>query len=179
MNPLELIQLPALIALTSGSEDIVVALLDGPVVLDHPDLFSERIHDTPGGAGIKCSQASSSACQHGTFVAGILSARRGSAAPAMCPGCSLLVRPIFSEKMTEGELLPHATAQQLAAAIGAGTDCDRGVGRGPHHDRLEALFFTKFISQDGLTAHSASDEMLAPAGPGSRSSPQGLHNLME
>jgi subtilisin family serine protease len=65
----------------------------------------------------RCSQASSSACQHGTFVAAILSAHRGSAAPAICPGCTLLVRPIFPEKVAEGELLPQATAQQLAAAI--------------------------------------------------------------
>ncbi|MEO7194206.1 MAG: S8 family serine peptidase [Pseudonocardiaceae bacterium] len=120
MTPLELVQLPPLMALTSGSEEIVVALLDGPVVLDHPDLLSARIHDIPGGVGGRCRQASSSAGQHGTFVAGILSARRGSAAPAICPGCSLLVRPIFPEEMTEGELLPSATAQQLAAAIG---DC--------------------------------------------------------
>ncbi|MGH3430506.1 MAG: hypothetical protein ACRDQZ_23555, partial [Mycobacteriales bacterium] len=35
MTPLELVQLPPLMALTSGGEDIVVALLDGPVVLDH------------------------------------------------------------------------------------------------------------------------------------------------
>ena len=120
MTPLELVQLPALMAFTSGSEDIVIALLDGPVVLDHPDLLSERIRDIPGGVGGRCSQASSSACQHGTFVAGILSARRCSVAPAICPGCSLLVRPIFPEKTAEGELLPRATAQQLAAAIG---DC--------------------------------------------------------
>ncbi len=117
MTPLELVQLPALMALTRGSEDIVVALLDGPVALDHPDLLSERIHDVPGGMSGRCSQAGSSACQHGTFVAGILSARRGSAAPAICPGCSLLVRPIFPETMAEGELLPSSTAQQLAAAI--------------------------------------------------------------
>jgi subtilisin family serine protease len=120
MTPLELVQLPVLMAFTSGSENIMIALLDGPVVLDHPDLLSERIRGIPGGVGGRCSQASSSACQHGTFVAGILSARRDSVAPAICPDCSLLVRPVFPEKMAEGELLPHATAQQLAASIG---DC--------------------------------------------------------
>lgn len=117
MTPLEVVGLPALMALTSGSEDIVIGLLDGPVVVDHPDLLGDRIHDIPGGSGGRCGQDSSRACQHGTFVAGILSARRGSAAPAICPGCSLLVRPIFPEKMAEGELLPSATAQQVAAAI--------------------------------------------------------------
>lgn len=116
MTPLELVQLPALMAITSGSEDIMIALLDGPVVFDHPDLLSERIQDIPGGVGGRCSLAGSSACRHGTFVAAILAAHRGSVAPAICPGCTLLVRPIFPEKMAEGEL-PQATAQQLAAAI--------------------------------------------------------------
>ncbi len=117
MTPLELVQLPALMAVTSGSEDITIALLDGPVVFDHPDLLSERIQDIPGGVDGRCNQASSIACQHGMFVAAILSAHRGSAAPAICPGCNLLVRPIFSENMAKDELLPQASAQQLASAI--------------------------------------------------------------
>jgi hypothetical protein len=39
---------------------------------------------------------------HVTFVAGILAARRGCTAPAIC--CNLLVRPIFSEAAVPGEL---------------------------------------------------------------------------
>ena len=61
--------------------------------------------------------ASSIACQHGTFVAGILTARRGSSAPAICPDCTLLVRPIFPEKTTNSEDMPAATPLELAAAI--------------------------------------------------------------
>ena len=54
---------------------------------------------------------------HGTFVAGILCATRSSAAPAICPGCTLLVRPIFSETPAASELIPSATPEELAAAI--------------------------------------------------------------
>ena len=54
---------------------------------------------------------------HGTFVAGILCARRGSTAPAICPGCTLLVRPIFPETTSRNEPLPSATPEELAAAI--------------------------------------------------------------
>lgn len=54
---------------------------------------------------------------HGTFVAGILSAKRGSIAPAICPGCVLLVRPIFSEKTTGDDPLPSATPLELATAV--------------------------------------------------------------
>ena len=54
---------------------------------------------------------------HGTFVAGILSARRDSSAPAICPACSLLVRPIFSEAAGLGNIVPSASPQDLAEAI--------------------------------------------------------------
>ncbi len=109
MTPLELVQLPALMAVTSGSEDITIALLDGPVVFDHPDLLSERIQDIAWGVSGRCSDASSSACQHGTFVAAILSAHRGSAAPAICPGCNLLVRPLEQVRMVEKRPARRAT----------------------------------------------------------------------
>jgi len=48
-------------------------------------------------------------------VAGILVARRGSAAPAICPGCTLLTRPIFSESVDD--LMPTATPEVLAEAV--------------------------------------------------------------
>ncbi|MGH3427594.1 MAG: hypothetical protein ACRDQZ_08510, partial [Mycobacteriales bacterium] len=118
MSPLDLVQLPPLMALTSGSEEIVIALLDGPVVLDNPDLVTERVQGIPGGEVAGCAEAGSRACGHGTFVAGILSARRGSSAPAICPGCSLLIRPIFTETMTGDGRLPSATTHQLVTAIG-------------------------------------------------------------
>jgi subtilisin family serine protease len=54
---------------------------------------------------------------HGTFVAGILSARRGSAAPAICPDCALLVRPIFTEPSAGNGQMPNATPEELATAI--------------------------------------------------------------
>lgn len=116
MGPLELVRLPALMELTSGSRDVVIGLLDGPVAGDHPDLANERVRSMPGISGI-CSHASSTVCRHGTFVAGILVAHRTSAAPAICPGCCLLVRPIFTETTADGQLLPTATPQQVAAAI--------------------------------------------------------------
>jgi subtilisin family serine protease len=92
-------------------------LVDGPVVIDHPELAGENVREIPGKIGGTCAQASSLACMHGTFVAGILCAKRSSAAPAICPGCTLLVRPIFSETPAANELIPSATPEELAAAI--------------------------------------------------------------
>lgn len=116
MNPLDLVKLTPLMELTGGRSEIVIGLIDGPVAVDHPDLKDSNIGEIPGGERGTCVQSSSAACMHGTFVAGILCAKRGSAAPAICPGCTLLVRPIFSEVSVNGQL-PSATPSQLAAAI--------------------------------------------------------------
>jgi len=62
-------------------------------------------------------QPGSIACLHGTFIAGILSAERNSPAPAICPDCTLFVRPIFAETTSGREHMPSATPQELAAAI--------------------------------------------------------------
>jgi subtilisin family serine protease len=147
MNHLDLVRLRALMDITSGRPEIVIGLIDGPVVLDHSGLASGGIREISGKLSGTCSQASSAACLHGTFVAGILCGKRNSIAPAICPNCTLLVRPIFAEstpgnrqtlsdsfskpavhpERVEGygwpaqdrstESMPSATPQDLAEAI--------------------------------------------------------------
>ena len=117
MDALELVRLPELMARGQGRPEITVALIDGPVVLNHPDLAGSTIREIPGKLKGTCSLAASVACTHGTFVAGILSARRGSAAPAICPGCTLLLRPIFAEVANGNGQMPSATPEALAEAI--------------------------------------------------------------
>lgn len=117
MNHLDLVKLPALMELTRGRSEIVVGLIDGPVAMNHPDLVSANIHEVPGGSQGTCVQTSSAACVHGTFIAGILCAKRGSVAPAICPGCTLLVRSIFLEMRAGEEQMPGATPEELGAAI--------------------------------------------------------------
>ena len=116
-NFLDLVNLTPCMELTSGKPDVSIGLIDGPVVTGHPELAGENVREIPGRIGGTCAHASSLACMHGTFVAGILSARRTSTAPAICPGCTLLVRPIFSETPAAEELIPSATPEELAAAI--------------------------------------------------------------
>jgi len=57
------------------------------------------------------------ACLHGTFIAGILSANRSSSAPAICPGCTVLIRPVFGEETGGTARVPSATPKELAAAV--------------------------------------------------------------
>jgi subtilisin family serine protease len=114
---LDLVKLTPLMERTSGRPEITIGLLDGPVAANHPDLTSARIRAVVGRTGGTCVQAGSAACMHGTFVAGILCARRGAPVPAICPGCTLLVRPIFAETPPEGAEMPSATPEELAGAI--------------------------------------------------------------
>jgi subtilisin family serine protease len=117
MGPLDLVNLTPLMARTTGRAEVKIGLIDGPVAVDHPDLSGQNIHEVPGKQSGACSTASSLACMHGTFVAGMLCAKRGSAAPAICPDCTLLVRPIFSEVVSTNGDMPSALPEELASAI--------------------------------------------------------------
>ena len=117
MDPLNLVKLTALMDRTSGRPEVKIGLIDGPVVTQHPDLAVDHLREMPGDNGVTCTQANSMACLHGTFVAGILSAKRHSPAPAICPNCTLLIRPIFAETTSGSEHMPSATPQELATAI--------------------------------------------------------------
>ena len=79
MAPLDLVKLRAPTERTSGTPDVKIGLTDGPVVTQ-PDLVSEHLREIPGTNSTACAAASSRACPHGTFLAGILSARRDSPA---------------------------------------------------------------------------------------------------
>lgn len=117
MNSLDLVRLIPLMKLTSGRPEITIGLIDGPVALDHPDLRTESIREIPGKWQGACAMINSSACMHGTFVAGILFAKRGNVVPAICPNCTLIVRPIFDETTSTYGQIPSATPQELAVAI--------------------------------------------------------------
>ncbi len=43
MDPLELVKLKELKALSSGRPEIIIGLIDGPVATHHPDLANENI----------------------------------------------------------------------------------------------------------------------------------------
>jgi subtilisin family serine protease len=112
---LTLVGLHPLMQRTSGRPDVVVGLIDGPVALDHPDLERERLRPLAPAAAPPTERATT-ATRHGTFVAGILIGRRGSAAPALCPGCSVVSRPVFADGGTpDGEV--RSTPAELARAI--------------------------------------------------------------
>lgn len=92
MEPLALTRLRPLMERTAGRSQVVVGLIDGPV------------------------RGSTASLGHGTFVAAMLAAPRGSGALAICPECTFRSRPIF----VDGDgpwATPSATPGELAAAI--------------------------------------------------------------
>lgn len=119
MDALGLVRLRPLMARTEGSRDVVVGLVDGPVATELEGLASDRIRSLSGAPAAECRVPSSAACVHGTFVAAILSSMRTTPAPAICPGCTLLVRPVLREAPSPTEA-PSTTPEELAAAL---TEC--------------------------------------------------------
>ncbi len=117
MTPLQLIKLNRLMEQTSGRPEILVGLIDGPVMTQHANLTISNIREIQGTQTGTCTIPSSLACIHGTFVAGILNATRTSGAPAICPDCTLLIRPIFPEATKDNGAMPTTTPEHLAAAI--------------------------------------------------------------
>lgn len=120
MDALGLVSLSALLARSTGTPAVTIGLIDGPVAVEHPDLEGMRFREIAGRNRIACTATTRAACLHGTFVAGVLCARRGSPAPAICPDCTLLLRPVFAGTTAESGYLPSTTPQELASAI---TDC--------------------------------------------------------
>ncbi|MFC7548378.1 S8 family serine peptidase [Plantactinospora sp. GCM10030261] len=154
MVALDLVRLPPLMARSVGTPDVVVGLLDGPVPADHPGLAGGHVRTLPGHDTGRADPRGP-ASRHATFVAGILVGHRDGPAPAICPGCRLLVRPIFGPTGPDGR--PSATPRQVAMAI---TECVRagarvvnlsaGVARPSTRDEQELRYALDFARRRGV-----------------------------
>lgn len=114
---LDVVGLTPLTRRTAGDPRLTVGLIDGPVAINHPDLARAHIRLAGTKLSGSCTTAKSTACLHGTFVAGILCAAKESQTPGICPGCTLLVRPIFDESAPATRRMPTTTPEELAQAL--------------------------------------------------------------
>jgi subtilisin family serine protease len=128
MDPLEQVKLRSLMAISTGTPEVVIGLIDGPIDFKHIAFQSSNIKTVKNSQYAACRSADSIACMHGTFIAGMLCARREFSAPAICPDCKLLLYPIFSEQAEEALgnrnsrkknaiLFPSTTPKELSNAI--------------------------------------------------------------
>jgi subtilisin family serine protease len=114
----------SLMNVSSGHKDITIGIIDGPVDFSHPAFQGSKIRTAKNSQVAACRNASSMSCVHGTFVTGILCAKRGLSAPAICPDCEIILNPIFMEGRTNNNnknksnsILPSATPEELSHAI--------------------------------------------------------------
>ena len=56
MFPLELVKLTALMERISGTREVKIGLIDGPVVVQHADLTGEHLREVPGNNNAMCTQ---------------------------------------------------------------------------------------------------------------------------
>jgi subtilisin family serine protease len=115
MDPLELVRLSSLMRHSQGRREVRIGLIDGPVATELGAFADAAVKVLGGDASI--AGAAEAACTHGTFIASMLVARTGFGAPAICPGCTLLVHPIFSMGDTLAAGQPSAAPELLASAI--------------------------------------------------------------
>lgn len=102
----------------TGSPDVVVAILDGPVADRHPALEGATIR-VLASAGTSTHGSDALARAHGTAVAGILVADRSGAALGICPGCPLIAHPIFAGR-SGAVATPAVVAEAIVACVAAG-----------------------------------------------------------
>jgi len=111
VGALDMANLLPLMELTEGRADVGIGLIDGEVAAQLSAFSAAGICTigvTKPSTGI--------GREHGTFVAAMLSASRSSVAPAISPGCSLVVRPVFDHS-GRGSDPPRASAETLGEAI--------------------------------------------------------------
>jgi len=116
-NALRAVHLHGLMQQSLGNPDFLVGMIDGPVDLTHPAFETAQIRTVRPDHSAMCLNTGSGECSHGTAVAGILCASRHSPAPAICPGCTILVYPIFSEDSSKSRDHHATTPEELSRAI--------------------------------------------------------------
>jgi Subtilase family/PatG Domain len=114
---LAVVNLHPLMEATGGDPSIVIGIIDGPVDLSHPAFASSSVSTVRSNHAALCQNAASSACFHGTAVAGVLTASRGVPAPAIAPACTALLYPVFPEGPSGAAGLPATTPGALTRAI--------------------------------------------------------------
>jgi hypothetical protein len=89
---------------------VPVAVIDGPYDAGALSGTLARAPISLGNGG--CRVNANIACNHGTFIMGLLGARRDAFPPGLCPDCKLLHVPLFADEES-----PSASIDELANAI--------------------------------------------------------------
>lgn len=110
--------LEALRTLANGGAGVTVAVIDGPVDLDHP-VFEGADLRMASGSTRWPARAGNRMAEHGTMVASILFGQPGSAVEGVCPRASGVVVPVYDISTGRAPQLEIARAIELAIDEGA------------------------------------------------------------
>lgn len=97
---------------TLGTPEVCIAVLDGPVDLDHPTFQGARLEQLGFGNPISVNDP---AIRHGTHVSSIIFGQHQEPLRGIAPECSGVIIPVF-QSSSEGEMAPCSQVE-LARAI--------------------------------------------------------------
>ena len=114
MSTTDLFGIRSLMQRTTGDSRVRVALIDGPVDTRHAGFADSQIIFL---RNLSDASDADAAVAHGTAIAGVLFASRRSSAEGICPGCTMVIRPIFGFWENGGRLDGPIAADVAAAVI--------------------------------------------------------------
>jgi hypothetical protein len=104
--------------LANGGAGVTIAVIDGPVDLDHP-VFAGADISIASGATRWPARIGNRLAEHGTMVASILFGQPGSAVEGIAPNARGLVVPVYDIDSGKAPQLEIARAIQIAISEGA------------------------------------------------------------
>lgn len=111
--------LPELMAATNyGNKDICLAVLDGPVDLDHPCFEGANIERLESLVNEE-ARPDGSMSVHGTHVSSIIFGQPGGGVSGIAPRCQGIIIPIFSDEQRKVSQLDLARGIERAVSAGA------------------------------------------------------------
>ena len=100
-----------------GSPEVVVAVIDGPVDINHPVFAGARVRALGADSGVL--GAEDQLARHGTHVASILFGQPGTSVEGICPNVTGIFITVYDERTGRAPQLEIARAIDRAIAEGA------------------------------------------------------------
>jgi hypothetical protein len=116
----EVSEIPGLAELwkrTNGDDRIRIAVVDGPVDVEHPAFGGASLTYLGGIWPVESTRTSQAT--HGTMVASVLFGQHGGPVTGVAPGCRGLIVPVFAARRRKTSQLELARGIELAAEAGA------------------------------------------------------------
>lgn len=156
---LSLVSLPPLMTRNRGVPSLRIGLIDGPT-LDHPCLKAARIHNLHP-AQFSPGPRRNFAALHATATAAILVGSRDEGIPSICPGVTLLNRPIFTPSSSQASASPMELAKAIVEVTQAKVhvlNMSLSVGPGPRTSLVAVERALDYAASRGVVMVGASGD---------------------